>query len=87
MPEQPETSPNTLKRAYSATEVAVILGVSRQTVHRWVAHGKIHAFDIGAGGPGRARIRITSATLDAFIATNLLDVDRLNVAESWLGVR
>lgn len=53
-------------RSHSTTEVANLLGVHRQTVHRWVTSGRLAAFDIGV--PGRPRLRVTEASLREFVA-------------------
>lgn len=81
----PEPARTTEFRSYSASEVAAYLGVTRQTVHRWVAIGRLSGFNIG--GPGRARIRITSDVLDAFIAGRALVAGDLSAGEPWVGVR
>lgn len=85
MDEQQRTVVDTPGRTYSSAEVAAFLGVTRQTVHQWVALGKLPAFDIG--GPGRARIRITQHVLDAFVATNKLDVSRLITRPAYGGTK
>ena len=58
-------------RAYSCAAVAELLGVHRQTVHRWVTEGRLSAFDIGT--PGRPRLRVTEATIRDFIAARQVD--------------
>lgn len=63
---------NAEHQAYSTAQVAALMGVARQTVSRWVDAGRIAAFDIGA--PGRPRIRITQAALQAFIDGNDVEI-------------
>lgn len=58
-------------RAYSCAAVAELLGVHRQTVHRWVTEGRLSAFDIGT--PGRPRLRVTEATIRDFISARQVD--------------
>ena len=58
-------------RAYSCADVAELLGVTRQTVHRWVIEGRLAAFDIGV--PARPRLRVTEATIRDFIAARQVD--------------
>lgn len=59
-----------LEQSYSTSEVAALLGVTRPTVHRWVAQGQIAAFDIRGKGARRARLRFTALAVNAFIAAN-----------------
>lgn len=63
---QPHATQSDVMRSHSTAEVAEMLGVHRQTVHRWVTSGRLAAFDIGV--PGRPRLRVTDAALREFIA-------------------
>lgn len=81
----PQPTRTTDFRSYSAIEVAAMLGVSRQTVHRWVAIGRLSGFNIG--GPNKTRIRIPSHVLEAFIADRALTPGDLSAGEPWVGVR
>lgn len=62
---------NDAMRAHSCAAVADLLGVTRQTVHRWVTEGRLSAFDIGT--PARPRLRVTEATIRDFIASRQVD--------------
>lgn len=63
---QPDATQCDSMRSHSTVEVADLLGVHRQTVHRWVTTGRLAAFDIGT--PGRPRLRVTDVALREFIA-------------------
>lgn len=76
MREHAKTTENTGERSYSTTEVAVMFGVTRPTVRRWITSGRLHAFDIGSG---RARLRVTGAAMEAFIKVNRIDAPPVRV--------
>jgi excisionase family DNA binding protein len=50
---------------HSSTEVAAELGVSPETVRRWVRTGELEAIRLGAGP--LARYRIAPEAIDAFL--------------------
>ena len=52
----------------SLAQVADVLGVSRNTVYRWVKAGKMPAYRIGAG------YRIRPADLEAYAAERFISV-------------
>lgn len=84
MPEPARTLTDTPPHSYSTTEVATLLGVTRQTVHRWVATGRLAGFNIG--GPGRARIRVTKRVVEAFIDSNPVATGDLAPSSAGVGV-
>jgi excisionase family DNA binding protein len=56
----------TTERVWTTTEIALILGVSRQAVARWVRTGKIRATVITVGA--RPIYRIKDRDFKAFLA-------------------
>lgn len=67
-----EATSNDAIKAYSVAEVADIMNVHRQTVHRWIADGRLAVFDIGVPGK-RSRLRVTVQDLQAFIDAGRVD--------------
>ncbi|MFH8617189.1 helix-turn-helix domain-containing protein [Streptomyces sp. NPDC017979] len=55
-------------RLLSIPAVAATLDVDRRTVYRFIAAGELDVVDLRTG-PGRSRVRVSSASLDAFITS------------------
>jgi excisionase family DNA binding protein len=58
--------------AYSVAEVAQALGVSRQTVVRWIAAGDLEAVDLRGPGAKRPKLRVRAAAVEKFLAARAL---------------
>lgn len=53
------------RKAYSATEVASLLGITRESVYRMVREGRIRVVRIGQG---HREFRIPASVLEAYLA-------------------
>jgi excisionase family DNA binding protein len=62
-------SPSDPLRLYTIPETADLLGVSRAHAYRLVADGELGTVDVAVKGSRKAKSRITSAALAAFIAS------------------
>lgn len=55
--------------AYAVTEVALLLGVSRQLIYKMINDGSLNAFNVGEEH-ARPKVRITAAELIRFVNEN-----------------
>lgn len=65
-----------VRRFYSISEVANILGISNVTIRALIRQGRLKAFRLGSQ---RATFRIPSDALDEFVAQNSLSPAREEV--------